>query len=152
METSDIISLVSLSISVFAGIYSWVTRRKLDKQQLQINDYTLLKNKKIEENEKKAIVCANTFKINESWRIRVYNKGMGTARNIRIHSKDITEPNSGIRLLIKQTSYPILNKDDHFDIVMMLFEGHAYSPIIKLVWDDDFGNDRSREQALDLTF
>lgn len=53
MEISDIISLVSLFVSVFAGIYTWNTRRKLNKQQLQINEYTLLKNKKDEEEEKK---------------------------------------------------------------------------------------------------
>ena len=54
MEISDIISLVSLFVSVFAGIYTWNTRRKLNKQQLQINEYTLLKNKKDEEEEKKS--------------------------------------------------------------------------------------------------
>lgn len=53
MEISDIISLVSLFVSVFAGIYTWNTRRKLNKQQLQINEYTLLKNKRMRKKKKK---------------------------------------------------------------------------------------------------
>lgn len=153
METADIISLVSLFISVFAGIYTWNTRRKLNKQQLQINEYTLLKNKKNEEEEKKAEICANAFKTgNGGWRVRVFNNGKGVANNIKIYSNDISTDNSGVHLMIEQESYPILNKGDHFDIVMYLYEGHNPAPIIKFVWDDEFGIGRERTQALNLVF
>lgn len=153
METSDIISLVSLSISVLAGIYSWITRRKLNKQQLQINDYTLLKNKKDEEEEKKAEICANAFKTGkEGWRMRVFNNGKGVARNIKLYSNDIMADDSGIRLMIEREAYPLLNKGDHFDIVMYLYEGHNPAPIIRFVWDDDFKSGRERKQALNLVF
>jgi hypothetical protein len=153
MEISDIISLVSLFVSIFAGIYTWNTRRKLNKQQLQINEYTLLKNKKDEEEEKKAEICANAFKTgNNGWRIRVFNNGKGLARNIKIYSDDILDDDSGIQLMVKQASYPLLNKGDHFDIVMILFEGHNPAPIIRLVWDDEFGHGRERTQALNLVF
>lgn len=153
METSDIISLVSLFISVFAGIYTWNTRRKLNKQQLQINEYTLLKNKKDEEEDKKAEICANAFKTgNGGWRVRVFNNGKGVARNIKIYSNDISADDSGVHLMIEQESYPLLNKGDHFDIVMYLYEGHNTAPIIQFVWDDEFGIGRVRTQALNLVF
>lgn len=153
MEISDIISLASLLISVTVWVYSWRTRRILDKQQIQINDYTLSQNKKIEENGKKAIVRADAFKTGKGgWRIRVYNSGEGSARNIRIYSADIKAENSGISLMMEQDSFPLLNKGDHFDIVMYLYEGHNPSPIIKFVWDDEFDKDREREQALNLVF
>lgn len=54
--------------------------------------------------------------------------------------------------MVKQASYPLLNKGDHFDIVMILFEGHNPAPIIRLVWDDEFGHGRERTQALNLVF
>lgn len=153
MGTSDIIASVSLLFSVVFGIYSLYIGRKLNKQQLQINEQTLSLNKKNEENEKKALICANAFKTgNGGWRIRVFNKGEATARNIRMHSDDIDAKNSGIMIREQRESYPLLNKGDHFDLVMILYEGHNPSPIVKFVWDDEFGNSREREQALNLTF
>ena len=62
MGTSDIIASVSLLFSVVSGIYSLYIGRKLNKQQIQINKQTLSLHKKNEENEKKALICANAFK------------------------------------------------------------------------------------------
>ena len=50
METSDIISLASLAVAVWSGIYSWCNGKKLKKQQIQINEYTC---RRIEEMKKK---------------------------------------------------------------------------------------------------
>ena len=83
---------------------------------------------------------------------QVFNNGKGLARNIKIYSDDILDDNSRIRLRVEQDSYPLLNKGDHFDIVMILFEGHNPAPIIRLVWDDEFGHGRERTQALNLVF
>lgn len=158
MECSDWISLASLFISTVFGAITILLGKKLKQQQLLINEQTISQNKRNEEKEKKALICATTFKAEDScyrkggWRIRVFNKGEGVARNIRIISPDIEDENSRIELLIEQDSYPILNKEDHFDIVMILYTGHKIAPIIKFVWDDDFGKDQFREQALNLTF
>lgn len=153
METSNIIASVSLFFSVVFGIYSLHIGRKLHKQQLQINEQTLSLNKRNEENERKALICANAFKTgNGGWRIRVFNNGESTARNIKMYSDDINADNSGIIIRVQNESYPLLNKGDHFDLVMVLYEGHNPSPIVKFVWDDEFGNSREREQALNLTF
>lgn len=57
-----------------------------------------------------------------------------------------------VTLRKESDSYPILNKGGHFDIVMTLYKGHIKSPIVKFIWDDDFGYGRERTQALDLTF
>lgn len=153
METSDIISLASLLVAIGSGIHSWCNGKKLKKQQIQINEYTLSQNRRNEEKEKQALICANAFRTgNNGWRIRVFNNGEGTARNIRIVSDDIDKEKSGVTLRKESDSYPLLNKGDHFDIVMVLFEGHIKSPIVKFTWDDEFGNGRERMQALDLTF
>ena len=153
METSDIIASISLFFSAISGMYSLYIGRRLNKQQLQINEQTLSLNKRNEENERKALICANAFKTGTGgWRIRVFNNGEATARNIRMYSDDINADNSGIAIRIQNKSYPLLNKGEHFDLVMVLYEGHNPSPIVKFVWDDKFGNSREREQALNLTF
>lgn len=153
METSDIISLASLAVAVWSGIYSWCNGKKLKKQQIQINEYTLSQNRRNEEKEKQALICANAFRTgNNGWRMRVFNNGEGTARNIRIVSDDIDKEKSGVTLRKESDSYPLLNKGGHFDIVMTLYKGHIKSPIVKFIWDDDFGYGRERTQALDLTF
>lgn len=149
VDLSDIISLIALIGTI---ITYWVHSRKLNTQQKQINEFQIRKGLEEEDNKKKALICANTFKSSKGWRIRVYNKGEATARNIRFYSDDIGMEESGIELRVDMKSYPLLNKGDHFDIVMLLAEGHNPAPIIKLVWDDFFGKDRENEQSLNLTF
>lgn len=153
MGTSDIIASVSLLFSVVSGIYSLYIGRRLNKQQIQINKQTLSLHKKNEENEKKALICANAFKTGSGgWRIRVFNNGEATARNIKMYSDEIDADNSGIIIRVQNESYPLLNKSEHFDLVMVLYEGHNPSPLVKFIWDDEFGNNREREQMLNLTF
>lgn len=149
IDLSDIISLIALLGTV---ITYWMHSRKLNTQQRQINDFQIKRSLEEEEDKKKAFVRANTFKSPQGWRLRVYNKGEATARNIRLIFNDNGLSKSGIELRINIKSYPLLNKDDKFDIVMILAEGHNPAPIIKLIWDDCFGKDREYEQSLNLTF
>lgn len=152
MDLDNWIAFGSLLISVSSMFYTRTLDKRLGRQQIQINGQILSQNKKSEENEKKAQICANTFKIDKGWRIRVFNNGESPARNIRLYSEDINKENSGISVRIETEVYPLLNKGDHFDLIMVLFEGHNPAPIVKFVWDDEFGKDRYREQTLNLTF
>lgn len=149
IELSDIISLVALAGTVITYL---LHSRKLNVQQKQINEFQIRKSIEEEDNRKKALICASAFKSPKGWRIGVCNKGEATARNIRLIYNDNGLSKSGIELCMNVESYPLLNKDDNFDIVMLLAEGHNPAPIIKLVWDDPFGKDREYEQSLNLTF
>lgn len=150
----DSISSFLLSILALLGtLYTDIVHTKnLNNQQKQINDYLIKKEKEEEENKKKALVCAETFKSNDGWKIKIFNTGESIARNIRIYSKEAKNNNSGIHLYSKTESYPFLNKGGHYEIEMNLCKIHYPTVIITLIWDDEFEKNREREEALNLTF
>lgn len=151
MEISNLISLGSLIIALSALAYSWLTDKKLRKQQIEINDIELSKRKEEQEDKTKAIIEANTYKSGNTWRIKVYNKGKSTARNIQLISPDIERENSGIDLLIENNiSYPFLHPQTSFEIKMVLYMGRINNPKVKFIWDDDFKERNEREQILDI--
>lgn len=163
-NTSDWMACGSFLIALFAILgtfYTYITHeRKLKKQTElinsqthELNKYQLKKNSEEEAEKKKALIKAYAYKVNGGWRIKVCNDG-AKATNIRFSSDDIAKSNSNITLRIDDgmLPYSMLNKGDNFDIVMILYVGHIASPIIKLIWDDDFGKNQEREQALNLIF
>jgi len=151
MKNSDWIALGSILISIVALLFTWLTDRKVKVQQVIINKYDL--DKKINEivENKKAIIEANSFKSGNGWKIKIYNKGKATAKNIRIDSPDLFE-NKGINLSIDKDflPYQILHPQTSFEIDMMLFYGYKKSPKVKFIWDDEFGLNQEREQLIDL--
>lgn len=152
MKLETWLSIGSLSVAIFSIIYTYVSEKKLRKQQIEINNQILSQNQEGEINKKKALICADTYKSGQGWRMKIYNKGEATARNIRFYSEDIEKDKSRIIVRLKLNPYPRLNKHDHFDVVLHLCSGHNPAPIVKFIWDDEFGNDQEREQTLNLTF
>lgn len=53
MDTPEIISSVSLFFSMTFGIYTLYIGRKLNKQQIQINEHILSQNKKMKKTRRK---------------------------------------------------------------------------------------------------
>ena len=152
MKLETWLSIGSLAVAIFSIIYTYIWEKKLRKQQIIINDQILSQNQEEKINKKKALICADTYKSGQDWRMKVYNKGEAPALNIRFSSEDIEKENSGIKVNFKVNPYPLLNKHDHFDVVLNLYEGHNRAPIVKFTWDDEFGDDQERKQALNLTF
>lgn len=152
MKLETWLALGSLIVAFLSMIYTYIWGEKLRKQQIKINDQILSQNQEEETNKKKALICADTCKVDGGWRMKIYNKGEATARNIRFYSEDIEKDKSRIIVRLKLNPYPLLNKHDHFDVVLQLGSGHNPAPIVKFIWDDEFGNDQEREQTLNLTF
>lgn len=151
MGTSDYIALCSLVVSIGALFYSWITDKRLKKQQMQINEQQLAKNAEEDNEKKQAIIEANVYKSDKIWKVKIYNKGKACARNIRFFSDDIENDNC-IQLLVSKEQFPylILYPQNSFELNLMLCVGHKKTPKIKFIWDDDFGKDREREQVLNL--
>ena len=151
MDISDWIAFGSLLIALCSALGSFLSNRKKWREQSEINKRILQEYSDKEDDRKKALVCASAFEAGRSWRIHIVNNGEGIARNIRFVSEDI-ENDGAIYIHPETPRYPILNPDDSWNIVLHLANGHNPAPIVKLIWDDEFGKDREREQALDLTF
>lgn len=151
MDISDWIAFGSLLIALCSVLGSFLSNRKKWREQSEINRMILQEYSDKEDNRKKALVRAEAFKVGHGWRIRITNNGEGVARNVRFISEDI-ENDGAIIVSMPVEKYPILNQDDSWNLVMHLANGHNPAPIVKLIWDDEFGKDREREQALDLIF
>ncbi|MDR2910731.1 MAG: hypothetical protein LBV47_05135 [Bacteroidales bacterium] len=97
------------------------------------------------------MIRAKGYKKDRSWGIKVWNDGVAPARNIRFISDDI-EKDNGVQLTVRQGTFPysLLNNRDSFEMNAMLAQGHNPVPIIKFIWDDDFGENRERERVLEF--
>jgi hypothetical protein len=102
---------------------------------------------------KKALIRAKGYEFGKAtWRVRIWNDGEGTARNIRFIYEDIEEEDSGIYLLMEKGKfpYPLLNAGDSFEIGATLLSGRNPVPRIKFIWDDGYKKDNEREQILEF--
>ena len=145
IELSDILSITA----IIGSIYTYFgTKKKIDKQQLAINEYTIEKNKK----EKQESLRANlrAFRDKGQNRLVIQNIGQNTARNIRIEYNNLNQENGFFVFDYGKFPYPILNPADDIKIQCQLCAQVKSIPIITLIWDDESGNNQKKEQPIDL--
>ena len=145
MNTFDWIGFAGLLVALAGWLYTWYVDRKVKTQEIALNDLQIKKYKE-EAESKKAIIEANVYRTPPTrsrvsgWRMKIYNKGKSTAKNIRIESEDIEKIDSHIKLYIPDEllPYPLLHPQTSFEIVMIVNSGH------------DRGRNQEREQILSL--
>jgi hypothetical protein len=151
MYKPDWFSVVSFVISFFAIVWTWLTDRKLKRQQLQINEFQLQSIKDGQAEKKQALLRAKGYQDNRIWVVKIWNEGVSVAKNIRLSSEDIEKDDKiQLRLRSGKIPYPLLNRGDSFEIYATLSEGRNPVPKIKLIWDDDYKKDNEREQVLEF--
>ena len=158
MDTSNNpnwVEIGSLIISIIAIFWAWLTDRKLkkqqselnkqqeqiNKQQLIINDQQLAKNKSEEDNKKKANLIAETEGKYINAAIRIWNQGLGEARNVTFLSQGNTiKPSNNRELPIK--SIPPMES------VRIFCNFQNQEDNVTLQWEDDFSKDNEKEQSI----
>lgn len=153
METADFISLISILIAAGAFLYTYFVDRRVKAQEIALNDIQIKKHREEEAESKKAVIEANIYKSGKSsWKMKVYNKGKSSARNIRFISDDIEKENSGIEIYTPNGTlpYPLLHPQTSFELSVVLYMGHNPVPKVKFIWDDDYGENQEREQILNI--
>ena len=147
VSVSDIIAVIALGLSGYA---TWKTLRFNERQKSLIESQerlnTLLLDK--EENEvisaQRAYLGANFVKLgNNNYRLKIFNKGKATARNVRIEFPD------GNDVLIAsdvERKFPMEALDQHqsVELIAAVHMGSKSKQHIKLLWDDDYGDDHSK--------
>jgi hypothetical protein len=98
----------------------------------------------------KAVIRAKGYKSGKDWKVRIWNDGAATAKNIRFIPKIGND--DGITLIYdeEQFPYPILNSGDDFEIGAALWGTPNPTPLVKFMWDDEYGKDNMREQVLEF--
>ena len=137
---SDWISLISLLLAIISFVFSKRTRKKLDKQQLEINAYMLSNLKEAEINKKKANIEGEII---SSKIMRIHNKGDSQANNV-----DFTINNGNSVFFIgKQKSYDIL-AGNHIDINFQLLSEITSQYTVIFTWDDESSKNQYKEPNL----
>jgi hypothetical protein len=141
ISASDIIAGLALLISAFAA---WKTVQFNDKQKSLIESQEKLNKRLLEREEsesisdKKADLGANFIKLgNSKHRLKIWNKGKTTARNISI---EFPEGNDCIVQSDVSEKFPLEALDTHqsVELIATVYMSTKSKHAIKLIWSDEF--------------
>jgi hypothetical protein len=137
---------------VLAGVSLYKNHRS-DKRQDQLAATTEELNRLLIEREtqagqdsKRADLSANLVNVGKSnWQLRVFNRGKGTARNVRLI--DLQEDNSVLSRghIMHKFPVPIFEQHQYVEVAARRFLNGPLRAHVKLVWDDDSGDNHEKE-------
>lgn len=149
MSVGDIGSIASTVIALVALIVSVFSMRKANKFGAtadRLNTMLIEREEAEGVASKKADLSANMIKIGKSdYRLKVFNRGKGTARNVRL--TDLTGASSIIIASSIQSKFPIpiLEQHQSVELPAAVSLGSSLRCHIKLLWDDETGADHEKE-------
>ena len=142
-----ILSFISL---VASGVTFFVYNKRLNKQNLRINEFTLREQKEKEEDSKKAVInIDHIYYGSGSGDIIISNVGKSDARNLKINIDE--KDDSGIHWRIgKLFPYSCLTPGSSIKFHYGLLSGYQVDPIVTFEWDDDFSDNRTSRHSVFL--
>ena len=137
---------------IIGGLFMYYHHdKRIKKQEQLLNDFQIKQYRKAEEQEKQAKVeCAIIHVDNGTRKVRFYNSGLADAYNVRV---EILNSNNLDRIVLlgKWGPYDLItSRNGSREEKIML--NNVYPDVLKLriMWDDDFENDRSIIQSPQL--
>lgn len=148
IDAGDIIALVALLIAIWTA---WRTDR-FNKRQTAFEATAerlnlLLIEKEAAETvaQNRADVSANFLKTGKSdYKLKVFNKGQGTATNVRFDVLD----DSGLFIgsdIARKFPIPVLERHQFVELIAAVHMGSPSRAHIRLSWDDETGKDHAKE-------
>lgn len=156
MSPADWAGIASASAAwlalVLAGISLYKNHRS-DKRQDELTATTEELNRLLIEREtqagqdsKRADLSANLITVGKNnWRLKVFNRGKGTARNVRLI--DLQEQKSILDRgdIREKFPLPILEQHQSVEVLAGILLSGPRRAHVKLLWDDDTGVDHEKE-------
>lgn len=155
MTASDYGSLASAFVALAALIVSFISMYKTNKFNEKQNELAVtterLNQLQIERetaegvSSKKADISANFVTLGRSSRLKVFNKGKGIAKNVRL--VDIDSDNSILANGDIARKFPVPIMEQHQSVEISAYRTLVSAPHvhIKLIWDDETGTDHEKE-------
>lgn len=148
MDLGDLAAVVALGLSAYS-IWTTNSFNRRQKTFIETNERLtqLLIEKESSESvaQKRADVSADFWKAGKhDWRLKIYNKGQGTARNVRMTVLD----DSDLFLdgdIARKLPTPILERHQSVELIAAVDMGSPSRVHIRLEWDDDAGSDWAKE-------
>lgn len=151
MTAVDLIQLVFTALAFFLSVYATVKTVKFNKRQNEMSEVQVELNKLLlrkETNEAigsfKAELGVNFIKITaNNHRLKVFNKGKGPAKNVRINFP------AGNEMIVQsdvESKFPLEVMEQHQSVELMaaIYYSSPNKMTIELVWDDDTGLNQSK--------
>jgi hypothetical protein len=147
IDLGDVVALLALGVSA----YSMKKTSDFNKRQNEFIETNDKLNKLILEKEStelmhknKADISVNFIKTGKNnHRLKVFNKGNNTARNVRM---EFPEGNSILHSsdLDSKLPIPILEQHQSVELLAIVGFGSDSRMTIKLIWDDDFDSNNEK--------
>lgn len=150
MSAGDIGSVASAVVALVALIVSLISMHKTNKFGETTDRLNrLLINRETADSlaEKKADISANLYQRGKNdYRLKVFNKGKGRARNVRLIDLDAKAESLMMSDEIRDKfPLPILEQHQSVDLIACVTLGSHLRTHIKLQWDDETGADHENE-------
>jgi hypothetical protein len=148
IDAGDIIAGLALVLAIYS---TWITSRFNKRQTAfeetaeQLNRLLIEKEASEAEAAKRADVSANFYKSGKhDYRLKVFNRGRGTARNVRFEALDGSDLfiDDDIR---RKFPIPLLEQHGFIELIAAVHFGSPSRAHIKLLWDDEGGNEHQKE-------
>ena len=152
ISVSDYIAAGSLLVAIIALIKSFLSDRKVKKLDVQLKEKQLELQRANEEDTKKADVEVEVIETApKKWDVlRFYNKGRAAAINVSFEiPSDEGVDDIQLNMSPEYLPYPKLLSYQKFEIPFYN-DGRKPHQTIVITWDDEFGQNRSKEMVVDM--
>jgi hypothetical protein len=149
MSAGDWASVASAIAAFVALIISWVSLHKSNKtnaRQDELNRLLIERETQAGQDSKRADLSANLITVGKNnRRLKVFNRGKGTARNVRLI--DLQEEDSLLSRgdIQRKFPVPILEQHQSVELAASSYLSGPSRAHVKLVWDDDSGDNHEKE-------
>lgn len=140
------LALVLAGISLYKNHRSDKRQDELAATTEQLNRLLIERETQAGQENKRADISANLITVGKNnYRLKVFNKGKGTARNVRL--LDLQESRSILDRSDIQQKFPLPSLEQHqaVEVLAAIFLSGPRGSHIKLVWDDELGTDHEKE-------
>jgi hypothetical protein len=150
MSAGDIGSIASAIVALVALVVSLVSMHKTNKfgeTTDRLNRMLIDRETAESVAEKKADISANLYQRGKNdYRLKVFNKGKGRAKNVRLIDLDPQDDSLLMSDEIREKfPLPILEQHQSVDLIACATLGSHLRTHIKLQWDDETGTDHEKE-------
>jgi hypothetical protein len=140
------LALVLASISLYKNHRSDKRQDELAATTEELNRLLIERETQAGQDSKRADLSANLISVGKNnRRLKVFNRGKATARNVRL--VDLQEEGSVLARgeIQRKFPVPILGQHQSVEIAAISFLSGPSRAHIKLVWDDESGNNHEKE-------
>ncbi len=149
---SDAAAFLALAVAVWSAFQTGRFNRRQNEfaeTAERLNQLLIVRESSELEQQRKAEVSANFVKIGKNYRLKVFNRGGGPARNVRLEfltAGELTDQ----RELDEKFPLPLLERQQSLVLFLRVHMSSPRRAHIRLSWDDDGGVGQSKELWLDL--